>query len=104
MNLIHEALKHQYRKREKGRFEALRWLTLGYFEVGLGRKQKSQGVVCHVPLAGDTAAVNSEILRLKPIPKVLVHLPCSLKSPSSVAHAPEFDRVHSDSSFICSFL
>ena len=26
---------------------------LGYFEVGLERKQQSQGVVGHVPLAAD---------------------------------------------------
>ena len=68
------------------------------------RKQQSQGVVCHAPLAGDAAAANSEILRLKTIPKVLIRLPRSLKSPSAVAHALEFDRVHSDSSFIRSLL
>ena len=77
---------------------------LGYFEVGLERKQQSQGVVCHAPLAADTSAGNSEILRLEPIPKDLIRLPRSLKSPCDVAHAPEFDRVHSDSSFIRSLL
>lgn len=41
-------------QKEKDHFKALGWLALGYFEVGLERKQRSQGMIYHVPLSGDT--------------------------------------------------
>lgn len=40
-------------EKEKGHLKALRWLTLGYFEVGWERKKKIHGLVYHAPLSGD---------------------------------------------------